>query len=153
MRIPVLRPALHLLPLRLIVGYGFAAHGLAKLLRGPDGFAVILAAIGIPAPHLMAWLTTGVELVGGLALMAGILVPLVAIPLAGVILTALVTVHLPYGYSSIRLLSVGPSGATFGPVGIELDLLYLIALLVLALGGPTIWSFDAWHARRRPAAG
>jgi uncharacterized membrane protein YphA (DoxX/SURF4 family) len=27
------------LPLRLIVGYGFFAHGLAKLERGPEHFA------------------------------------------------------------------------------------------------------------------
>ena len=32
------------LPLRLIVGYGFAAHGYAKLARGPDAFIDILHA-------------------------------------------------------------------------------------------------------------
>lgn len=36
-----------LLPLRLLVGYGFAAHGYAKLVRGPAAFADILAAIGV----------------------------------------------------------------------------------------------------------
>ena len=30
------------LPLRLIVGYGFAEHGFAKLLRGADNFTGIL---------------------------------------------------------------------------------------------------------------
>lgn len=30
-----------LLPLRLIIGYGFMAHGFAKLSRGPEGFAGI----------------------------------------------------------------------------------------------------------------
>ena len=35
-----------LLPLRLLIGYGFAAHGYAKLARGPAHFAAILAAIG-----------------------------------------------------------------------------------------------------------
>ncbi len=42
------------IPLRLIVGYGFLAHGLAKLSRGPGSFAAILHAIGVPAPHFMA---------------------------------------------------------------------------------------------------
>ena len=36
-------------PLRLIVGYGFMEHGFAKLGRGPEAFADILHAIGVPA--------------------------------------------------------------------------------------------------------
>ena len=51
------------LPLRLIVGYGFIAHGFAKLSRGPDTFAVVLHTLGVPLPHLLAWATTLVELV------------------------------------------------------------------------------------------
>jgi len=45
------------IPLRLIVGIGFMAHGFTKLARGPDAFADILRALGVPAPHLMAWAT------------------------------------------------------------------------------------------------
>jgi hypothetical protein len=44
----------------VIVGYGFMEHGLAKLTKGQDTFANILQAIGVPAPHLMAWLTVSV---------------------------------------------------------------------------------------------
>jgi uncharacterized membrane protein YphA (DoxX/SURF4 family) len=33
------------------------AHGFAKLAKGPDAFAFILHALGVPAPHLMAWAT------------------------------------------------------------------------------------------------
>ena len=54
-------------PLRLIVGYGFMEHGFAKLARGPDAFPMILQALGVPAPHLMGWLTILVEIFGGLA--------------------------------------------------------------------------------------
>jgi len=32
-------------PLRLIVGYGFLAHGMAKWAKGPDAFAAILQAM------------------------------------------------------------------------------------------------------------
>ena len=42
------------IPLRLIVGYGFMVHGFAKLARGPDAFAIVLCALGVPAPHFMA---------------------------------------------------------------------------------------------------
>ena len=53
------------IPLRLIVGYGFMQHGFAKLSKGPDAFAVLLHAVDVPAPHLMAWLTTLIEIFGG----------------------------------------------------------------------------------------
>jgi uncharacterized membrane protein YphA (DoxX/SURF4 family) len=53
------------IPLRLIVGYGFMAHGLAKLSRGPDAFANILHALGVPAAHFMAWVTILTEVFGG----------------------------------------------------------------------------------------
>src|SRR5262249_56440463 len=98
-------------PLRLIVGYGFMQHGLAKLARGPDAFPAILQALGVPAPHLLGWLTICVEIVGGLAVLLGALVPLASIPMAAVLLGAMVTVHLPYGFSSIKLLAVTAAGA------------------------------------------
>ena len=31
----------------------------------------------------------------------------------------------PYGYSSIRLIGIGHAGAQFGPVGYEINLLYI----------------------------
>ena len=60
-----------LLPLRLVIGFGFVAHGWAKLSRGPEGFAKLLEQIGAPLPELTAWLSTFVEIVGGLASLAG----------------------------------------------------------------------------------
>src|SRR5215467_394539 len=86
------------LPLRLIVGYGFMQHGFAKLARGFDAFPAILQAICVPAPHLMGWLTILVEIFGGLAVLLGALVPLASIPMAAVLLVAMFTVHLPYGF-------------------------------------------------------
>src|SRR2546428_13597091 len=53
-------------PLRLIVGYGFMEHGFAKLGRGPEAFADILHAIGVPGPHVMASATKLTEGTGGL---------------------------------------------------------------------------------------
>ena len=44
-----------LLPLRLMVGFGFMERGSAKLAKGPDAFANILQAMGVPEPHFMAW--------------------------------------------------------------------------------------------------
>lgn len=136
-----------LVPLRLTIGFGFAAHGYAKLSRGPGNFAAILADIGVPQPHVAAWVTTLVELLGGIGLMAGAFVALLSIPLAVVMLTAIFTVHLRYGFSSVRLEGVTAAGARFGPVGYELSLLYLAGLLALALGGPGRLSVDDWRTK------
>src|SRR5215469_1699932 len=122
-------------PVRLIVGYGFMEHGFAKLARGPEAFAAILHAMNVPAPHFMAWLTILTELIGGLAVLLGAFVPLVSLPMAAVLAVAMLTVHLPYGFSSVKLLSVASGRAQFGPPGYELDLLYLACLAALVIGG------------------
>jgi putative oxidoreductase len=71
--------------------------------------------------------------------------------MAAVLLVAMFTVHWRYGFSSIKLLGVGPSGAQFGPPGYECDLLYLACLAALVLGGSGPLSIDGLTAsRRRP---
>jgi len=135
------------LPLRLIVGYGFIAHGWAKLSRGPDTFAVVLHTIGVPASHLLAWATTLVELVGGFAILVGAFVPFASVPMAVVLLTALATIHWRYGFFSVKLVEVTPAGARFGSVGYEIILLYLASLAALVSGGAGWLSVDAWRAR------
>jgi putative oxidoreductase len=139
-------------PLRLIVGYGFMEHGFAKLSRGVDAFPTILQALGVPAPHLMGWLTILVEIFGGLAVLSGALVPLASIPMAAVLLVAMITVHLPYGFSSIKLQAVTAAGAQFGPPGFETDLLYLACLTALVLGGSGPLAIDGLLAKRREVA-
>ena len=136
-------------PLRLIVGYGFMEHGFAKLARGLDAFPAILQALGVPAPHLMGWLTIFVEIVGGLAVLSGALVPVASIPMAAVLLVAIFTVHLPYGFSSIKLQAVMAAGAQFGPPGFETDLLYLACLAALVLGGSGPLAVEGLLAKRR----
>jgi len=137
------------LPLRLIVGYGFMAHGLAKLTRGPENFATVLDTLGLPLPLLLSWTTTLVELVGGAAVIAGAFIPLVAPPMAIVLLTALFTVHVRYGFFSVKLASVTADGVKFGTVGYEIILLYLGGLAALAIGGAGRLSVDAFLRRNR----
>jgi putative oxidoreductase len=140
------------IPLRLIVGYGLMEHGFAKLARGPDAFPAILQALGVPAPHLMGWLTILVEIFGGLAVLLGALVPLASIPMAAVLLVAMFTVHLPYGFSSIKLQAVTAAGAQFGPPGFETNLLYLACLAALVLRGSGPLAIEGLLAKRREAA-
>src|SRR5258707_11087021 len=105
------------IPLRLIVGYGFMEHGFAKLSKGPENFASILHALSVPAPHFMAWLTILTELIGGLAVLLGAFVPLVSLPMAVLLFVAIFTVHIPYGFSSIKLMSVMAGRAPLWPPG------------------------------------
>jgi putative oxidoreductase len=131
------------LALRVVVGYGFMAHGFAKLSRGPDAFAATLHALGVPMPDVMAWSTIVVELLGGFAVLVGAFVWLASIPMIVVMLVAMLTVHLRYGFSSIKLTAVTATGPQFGPPGYEVNLLYIACLVALALGGSGPLSVDA----------
>ena len=137
------------LPLRLIVGFGFVEHGYAKLVRGPDSFIAILHAAGVPLAHLLGWTTIIVEVAGGLLILAGALVPVAAVPMIVVLLTAIFTVHLPNGFSSIKLLSYDATGAHFGQPGYETDLLYIAGVLALCAGGAGPLSLDRWLTKHR----
>ena len=138
------------LPLRLIVGYGFLVHGLAKWSKGPQAFAAILHAAGVPAPHLMAWATIIVEMVGGVAFLLGAFVSLMSIPATILLVVAIVTVHWPNGFSSVKLLSFSNGRAQFGPPGYECDLLYIACIVTLVLMGPSAYSVDALQRRESP---
>jgi len=137
------------IPIRLIVAFGFIMHGYAKYSRGPETFAVVLHTLGVPLPLAFAWLTTMVELVGGFAILFGAFVPLVSLPMATVLLTAMFTIHWPYGFFSVKLVEVTANGTKFGPVGYEIILLYLSGLAVLVLGGAGPFSIDQWRSSDR----
>ena len=124
-------------------------HGYAKLARGPESFTAILHALGMPLAHTLAWATILVELLGGLAVLLGLFIPLASIPMAVVLLVAIVTVHWPNGFSSIKLQSVTATGAHFGQPGYETDLLYLAALAALVLGGSGPWALKRKLKLRR----
>jgi putative oxidoreductase len=130
------------IPLRLIVGFGFMQHGYAKLVKGPETFAGILQALGVPAPHFMAWITILTELFGGFAVILGAFVTLASLPMAVLLLVAIFTVHLPYGFSSIKLMAVTADGAQFGKPGYECNLLYLACLATLVMAGPGPLAID-----------
>ena len=134
--------AWYAIPLRMIVGFGFIQHGYAKLVRGPDAFIAVLHAIPVPVPFLLGWTTIFVELTGGVLILIGAFVPLATVPMVVVLLVAILTVHLPNGFSSIKLLSFDASGAHFGQPGYETDLLYIAGLISLCFGGAGSLSVD-----------
>jgi putative oxidoreductase len=137
-----------LLPLRVIVGVGFLAHGMAKWHRGPDKFAQLLQLIGTPSPLVTAWLVTGLEVLGGLAIIIGAFVLLVSIPLFISMVVAMLTIHVHYGFSAVNTIGLTATGPVFGPPGYEINLLYMCALAALALVGPGALSIDQWLRSR-----
>jgi putative oxidoreductase len=64
-----------------------------------------------------------------------------------VLMVAALTVHLPYGFLSIKLMAVTSAGPQFGPPGYETDLLYVACLAALMMGGSGPFSVDGWLSR------
>ena len=135
--------------LRLVIGYGFMAHGWAKLSRGPAGFARLLGQIGAPMPNVMAWVATLLELSGGAAIFLDAFVGIVGVPLIVMMLVAMFTVHLRYGFSAINTIGLTADGPVFGPPGYEVNLLYIASLVALMVGGAGAFSIDGLRARPR----
>lgn len=142
------------LPVRLILGFGFTFHGYGKLFPegGHDGFVGMLQGIGVPAPELAAWSVGAVEFFGGLALIVGAFVGVVAVLQAVVMLVALFTVHLDAGFNFMNIVGMTEAGPQFGMPGFEVPLLYIAGLASLLIGGAGPWSVDGLLAARRRTA-
>ena len=136
--------------LRLIIGFGFMAHGWAKLSKGsPAGFEKLLTQLGVPLPHITAWVTSLVEVFGGLAIFLGVFVSITALPLICTMLVAMLTVNINYGFSSIKTIGLTAQGPLFGPPGYEINLLYIAGLISLILTGAGVMSIDQMIVKTR----
>jgi putative oxidoreductase len=135
---------------RFILGFGFVYHGFPKLfLPGErEAFVGMLQTIGVPQPGLMAWAVGAVELVGGVALIAGAFVVIFGSLLTLNMLVAIFTVHLPQGFNFMHITGMTETGPTFGMPGYEVPLLYIAGLLVLVFGGAGALSVDRRRSRR-----
>jgi putative oxidoreductase len=140
------------IPLRLILGFGFAFHGYPKLFTasGHQGFAGMLEGGGIPAPELMAWAVGALEFFGGILLIVGAFTVLVSALSAVEMAVAMVMVHLPHGFNFMNVTGQTETGVqTFGMPGYEVNLLYIAGFLALMLGGAGAASVDAMRRRTR----
>jgi putative oxidoreductase len=126
------------LVLRLAVGVVMAFHGWEKV-GDVGGFAGFVDSLGIPAPTLMAYVVTYLELLGGIALILG---------LATRYVSALFAVEMVFTIALVKI-DVGLIAAE--GVGAELDLLILAIALSLLLTGAGSWSVDAAFTGRRRA--
>jgi putative oxidoreductase len=120
---------------RLLVGTVMAVHGWQKLTdMTPAGFGEgMLGMLGVPAPVLFGWVVTLIELVGGVALILGVLTRVAALLNAAVLVGALLLVKIDIGL-------IAPMGAEMP--GAELEFGLLAGLLAVALLGPGRPSVD-----------
>jgi len=130
------RAALGLTVLRLAVGLAFVAHGGQKLfVFGLAGVTGAFGHMGIPLPGVTGALVTVVELLGGLALVCGLLTRLASLGLAIDMLGAIALVHARNGF--------------FLPNGFEYAFVLLAATVALALAGPGALALDNLLSRGR----
>jgi putative oxidoreductase len=120
--------------LRLVFGGLLIGHGTQKLFGwfGGHGFqatAGVMDKLGYPKGKLAAGLAGSTEAVAGLLLALGLLTPLAAAGVIGVMLNAAVSTHLRNGLWNTK-------------GGIELALLYATAACALAFGGAGMFSLD-----------
>jgi putative oxidoreductase len=120
--------------LRLILGITLFAHGAQKVFGWFHGYGlkttVQFMHDQLHIPALFAYGAAFTELLGGIAVAAGLLTRISSLGLAVVMLVALVTVHIKKGFFSDK-------------GGIEFTLALFAIALFIFLAGPGAYSVDA----------
>ena len=126
--------------LRIVLGIAMLVHGWSKLSGGVDNVAGFFGSmLGIPAPGLMAWVVTIVELVGGILLVVGFLTQIAGILIALDMLGAILFAYLLRGAPFIEN----------GQISWEREAVFAAAALCIGLAGPGAWSVDDVVAENR----
>jgi putative oxidoreductase len=125
---------------RVVLGIVLIAHGWQKFAQyGIGGTAGAFAKMGVPLPALSAVFAAVVELVGGLALLAGAATVVAAVLVVLDMVGAFVLVHIG-------------NGVFVTDNGFELVGVIAVAALLLIAAGPGRFSVDHALAGRRRAA-
>ena len=115
-----------LLILRVMVGIVMVAHGYNHIFRGGKikGTAGWFQSLGMKPGVLHAWLASITELVAGAMLILGLLTPLAAAGVVGVMVVALITNHITNGFFIFRpgegyeyVLTLAMVGLAIGAIG------------------------------------
>ena len=120
--------SLGLLLARLAVAYGFYEPAMMKW-KDIGSVAEWFGSMGIPFPTLNAYMAASTEVLGVVLLTLGLLTRAISIPLIVVMIVAIVTVHLPNGFSA-------------GSNGFEIPLYYMLFLLIFFSQGAGKFSLD-----------
>ncbi len=113
---------------RLAVAYGFYEPAMMKY-KDINAVADWFATMGIPLPLLNAYMAASTEVLGVVLLTLGLFTRVISIPLIVVMVVAIVTVHLPNGFSA-------------GDNGFEIPLYYMLFLFIFLSHGAGKLSLD-----------
>src|SRR6516165_573136 len=147
---PIDGPASTIL-IRLMAGGVFFWEGILKFVYVNQGVGRFTK-LGMPFPFFTADFVGGLEIVGGLLLMAGFLTRMIAIPFVAEMIVAMLStkISLYLGTSPLPLPPAPPKiGAWAVLHEIRLEYAQMMVVLYLLINGPGKWSLDALLARLR----
>jgi putative oxidoreductase len=120
--------------IRLVAGGSLAIHGYPILFGDTAAAAKFLGSVGFGNPLFFAYVVGVVEFVCGLCLALGFLTRLVALPIIGFLVIAIVTYHWQFGFH-------------WENRGIEYPLFWSIVVFHFLVRGDGAWSVDALIGR------
>ena len=120
--------SLALLFARLTIAYGFYEPAMMKW-KDIGSVAEWFGSMGIPFPTLNAYMAASTEVLGVVLLTLGLLTRAISITLIVIMIVAIVTVHLPNGFSA-------------GNNGFEIPFYYMLFLLTFVSHGAGKFSLD-----------
>ena len=120
--------------IRVVAGGSLAIHGYPILFGNKTGAAKFLESVGFQDGLFWTYIVGTVEFVCGLCLALGLLTRVVAAPIIGFLVIAIVTYHWQFGYA-------------WENRGIEYPLFWSIVVLHFLVRGGGRWSLDALIGR------
>ena len=136
--------------LRLMAGGVFLWEGILKFVFANQGVGRFTK-LGIPAPALTANFVGGLEIVGGILLIAGLLTRVIAVPFIIEMFVAMVStkISMYLGTSPLPLPPVPPQIGVWAVLHeVRSEYAQLMVVIFLLIAGPGRWSLDALRARR-----
>jgi len=139
--------------IRWMAGGVFLWEGILKFVYKNQGVGRFTK-LGFPAPQFMAPFVAGLEIVGGILLMAGLLTRFISIPFVVEMLVAIAStkISLFLGRSPLPLPPAPPTVGIWAVLHeIRSEYAQLMSVLFLGIVGPGAWSLDAVLAKGRRA--
>ena len=130
--------------LRVMAGGVFFWEGLLKFVYANQGVGRFTK-LGIPFPHFTATFIGGLEIVGGLLLLAGLTTRLIAIPFVAEMIVAILStkISLYLGTSPLPLPPAPPQVGFWAVLHeIRSEYAQMLTVLFLMMNGPGKWSLD-----------